>query len=145
METNSLRLLKIALPEDDRVIIRRTFSDIWRDITFISFETQAESLAFLYQQGQYAEEARPDVVFLDMREGEAQTLAFLKAVKDKPKLRNVPVITLANDADSLEHGDELAFYSHMVLARPLSRTQIRRLSQQLVDFWMGFQEFAVAE
>ena len=145
MESNSLRLLKIALPENDRFVLGRTFSDIWRDVTLISFETQAEALAFLMQEGQYEGQARPDIVFLDLKEGEEAALTFLKLVKDKPKLRNVPVICVANDVDELEHKDELEFYSHMMLSRPLSRTRIRQISQQLVDFWMGFQEFAVAE
>jgi hypothetical protein len=41
--------------------------------------------------------------------------------------------------------EELDFMSHMTLEHPLSRTQLRNLAQQLVDFWMGFQEFAVIE
>lgn len=145
MENEPLRLLKIAFPDEDRMVLGRTFSDIWRDATFVSFETQGEALAFLRQEGQYAEEARPDVVFLDMKEGEARTLEFLKAVKDKPKLRNVPIIVVADVLADLTIREEIAFYSHMLLERPLSRTELRKIGQQLVDFWMGFQEFAVAE
>ena len=145
MDTPELRILNIALTDADWAIQKRTFSDIWRDVDYISFESLNEGLALLLQKGIYKDQPRPDVVFVEMEDTEEATLAFLKAVKDKPKLRNVPVILLVHDKANLNLGQELEFMSHMALEHPLSRTQLRNLAQQLVDFWMGFQEFAVIE
>ena len=145
MDTPELRVLNIALTDKDCDVQHRTFSDIWRDVDYIAFETLGEAEAFMLQKGIYAGQTRPDVVFLTLDEGAEKTLSFFKTIKEKPKLRNVPMILLVEHMELLADKEELDHFVHMMLEKPLSRTQLRKLAQQLVDFWMGFQEFALLE
>ena len=60
---------------------------------FIAADGQA-ALDFLHRQGVYADDPRPDLIFLDLSLPRISGLEVLKHIKNDAKLKDIPVVIL---------------------------------------------------
>jgi two-component system response regulator len=94
------------------------------------------ALDFLHQRGKYANEARPDLVLLDLNLPRMDGMEVLEQMKSSPELRTVPVVALTT---STSERDVLRAYDNYVNAyvtKPLDVDEFIRTVRSVEDFYL---------
>ena len=95
-----------------------------------------EAMAFLRQQGEYADAPRPDVILLDLnmpRKNGREVLAEVKADED---LRRIPVVILTisqAEEDILKAYD---LHANCYITKPVDLNQFLAVVQAIENFWL---------
>ena len=96
-----------------------------------------EGLAFLRQQGDYANAPRPDLILLDMNMPRLNGQEFLSILKADPLLKSIPVVMLTtSDAER----DVLASYqlgASGYITKPVDIEQFIDAIKQLDNYWFA--------
>jgi chemotaxis family two-component system response regulator Rcp1 len=99
-------------------------------------EDGVEAMAFLRQEGQYADVPRPDVILLDLnlpRKNGREVLAEVKADED---LRRIPVVILTvsqAEEDILKSYD---LNGNCYVTKPLDLDQFIKVVKSIEEFWL---------
>jgi CheY-like chemotaxis protein len=133
-----VRMLRFLLIEDD---------DDHATIVFRSLKAErvgnrvdrvvdgVEALAYLRQEREYAAVEKPDIVLLDLKLPKLSGHEVLAAMKDDPKLRDIPVVVLStSDAEK----DMVRAYQHHAnsyLVKPLDAACFRKMVENLRLYW----------
>lgn len=94
------------------------------------------ALDFLHRRGKYANEARPDLVLLDLNLPRMDGIEVLEQMKSSPELRSVPVVALTT---STAERDLLRAYDNHVnayVAKPLDVDEFIHTVRSVEDFYL---------
>jgi CheY-like chemotaxis protein len=94
-----------------------------------------EALAFLRQEGQYADAPRPDVILLDLNMPRMNGREVLAEIKGDEKLRRIPVVILTvskAEEDILKSYD---LNANCYVTKPLSLDQFMKVVKAIEEFW----------
>jgi chemotaxis family two-component system response regulator Rcp1 len=96
-----------------------------------------EALAFLRQEGAYANAVRPDLILLDLNLPRKDGREVLRAIKSQPDLRRIPVIVLttSNTAADIDQSYDLSANCYIV--KPPDLDQFMQAIHTIEEFWMG--------
>ena len=98
-----------------------------------------EALDFLFCRGQYSERTRngpPKVILLDLKLPKVSGLEVLKAVKDDPRTRAVPVVVMTSSREQrdLVEGYRLGVNSY--IQKPIDFEQFQSTIRDLGYYWL---------
>jgi CheY-like chemotaxis protein len=128
----------ILLVEDnhgDINLVERAFEDRSLPGKLHAVQTGEDALDRLYQRGEYAGAARPDVVLLDLNLPAKSGHEVLEEVKSDPHLRRIPVVVLTG---SKSEEDVLAVYdegANAYLVKPVDPEVFGDLIETIAEFW----------
>jgi chemotaxis family two-component system response regulator Rcp1 len=91
------RKVNILMVEDTNehvVIMRRALEKGKLELQLFVVKDGQAALDFLHNQGVYAHNPRPDLIFLDLKLPKVSGLEVLKHIKSEKKLREIPVVIL---------------------------------------------------
>ncbi|MGY2896113.1 response regulator [Deinococcus sp. UYEF24] len=136
----NLKVIRILMAEDndmDVFLVRAAFEQgrlaVHLDVT----ENGVDALAFLRGEGQYAGSLRPDLVMLDINMPRMDGLSTLKAIREDPALRTLPVVMLTtSDAES----DVLRSYENFAnayIVKPISMDSFFSVVRTFEQFWFS--------
>ena len=136
----NLKVIRILMAEDndmDVFLVRAAFEQgrlaVHLDVT----ENGVDALAFLRGEGQYAGAQRPDLVMLDINMPRMDGLSTLKAIREDPALRTLPVVMLTtSDAES----DVLRSYENFAnayIVKPISIDSFFSVVRTFEQFWFS--------
>lgn len=97
-----------------------------------------EALAFLRQQGKYAQAIRPDLILLDLNLPRKDGREVLAELKTDTLLRIIPVVVLTT---SQAEQDILASYNlhaNCYINKPVDLEEFITVLKSLEDFWFRF-------
>lgn len=101
-----VRVLVAEDNEDHRFLTMRALSDVpGVRIDVEGVRNGEEVLAFVHQQGQFADKQLPHVIFLDLRMPKLSGLEVLARLKRDPSLSCIPIVVLTS-SDRAEDIDE---------------------------------------
>ena len=95
-----------------------------------------EALAFVRQEGRFADSPRPDLVLLDLNLPRRDGHEVLAEMKADPTLRRIPVVVLTTSA---EERDVLAAYdlhANAYICKPVDLEQFLTVVRSVEDFWL---------
>lgn len=98
-----------------------------------------EALDFIFCRGPYADRAkknRPKVIFLDLKLPKVDGLEVLRAIKDDPAARLIPIVVLTS---SLEEQDLLRCYElgvNSYLAKPVEFDNFVEAVAEAGQYWL---------
>jgi chemotaxis family two-component system response regulator Rcp1 len=98
-------------------------------------EDGVEAMAFLRQEGQYADTPRPDVILLDLNLPKKDGREVLAEVKADPNLRRIPVVILTvsqAEEDILKTYD---LHANCYITKPVNLDQFLTVVRSIEDFW----------
>jgi CheY-like chemotaxis protein len=99
------------------------------------------ALDYLFHQGEFAEtkETRlPHVILLDLRLPRVDGIDVLKAIKEDPGLKSIPVVVLTTS--EAEKDVAKAYYNHAnsYLVKPVGFEDFKKLMDDLGFYWLGW-------
>ncbi len=97
----SSRLVEVLLVEDDEAeadLTRETLEEQRISVKLNTVEDGMEAMAYLLQEGAYADAVRPDVILLDLNMPKKDGREVLKELKNDEKLKHIPVLVLTNSS-----------------------------------------------
>jgi chemotaxis family two-component system response regulator Rcp1 len=95
-----------------------------------------EAIAFLRQDGAYADAPRPDFILLDLNLPRMDGREVLAQIKVDDELRTIPVVILTTseaDADILKSYE---LNANAYLWKPVTLEAFERLVKSINDFWL---------
>ncbi len=131
-------VIKVLVVEDnpnDVAIIKRAMrkSDVKCELYFA--RDGAEALDFLYQQGDFEDAPRPDLILLDLNLPKIKGLEVLTKIKADEHLRRLPVIvlTISEREEDMVKAYDSGAASYMT--KPVDSKDFERLIQTVQDYW----------
>ena len=94
-----------------------------------------DALAYMRREGVYAEEAIPDLIFLDLSQPRVSGLEVLKILKSTPSLMHIPIVVAAgsDDPDFVRKVYELS--GNCFMRKPEELTEFARFIKACYQFW----------
>lgn len=96
-----------------------------------------EALAFLYQQGQYVNAPRPDLILMDLNLPGKDGREVLGSIKADAMLRTIPVIILTTSEAQQDILDSYNLYANCYIVKPMVLEQFFRVVRYVEEFWFG--------
>ena len=131
-------VIKVLVVEDnpnDVAIIKRAMrkSDVTCELYFA--RDGAEALDFLYQQADFEDAPRPDLILLDLNLPKIKGLEVLTKIKADEHLRRLPVIvlTISEREEDMVKAYDSGAASYMT--KPVDSKDFERLIQTVQDYW----------
>lgn len=104
----------------------------------------AEAMAYLRQEGDYAQAKRPDVVFLDLNLPKLSGHEVLKQVKSDPALSQIPVVILTSSASESDRAKAYAHHANSFLVKPVDFAKFQQMCRDLRLYWAVWNQPPVA-
>ncbi len=95
-----------------------------------------EALAFLHQEGEYAQVPRPDLVLLDLNLPRKDGRAVLKEIKADPSLRLIPVVVLTSSQAEQDVARAYELNANCYVTKPVGLEQFLTIVQSIEQFWL---------
>lgn len=96
-----------------------------------------EAMAFLRQEGKYANALRPDLVLLDLNLPKKDGREVLVDMKNDEKLKRIPVVILTTsnaEEDILKSYD---LYANCYITKPIDLAQFIKIVKAIDRFWLS--------
>ena len=96
-----------------------------------------EAMAFLQNQGEYADAPHPDLILLDLNLPKKDGREVLEEVKADGALRRVPVVVLTTSSDEQDILKSYNLHANCYITKPIDLEQFTRVVQSIQDFWFS--------
>lgn len=100
-------------------------------------EDGVEAIAFVRQQGEYADKPRPDLILLDLnlpRKDGREVLAELKA---DPDFATIPIIVLTTSAADEDILSSYRLHANCYITKPVDFEQFMDIARAIENFWLA--------
>ena len=95
-----------------------------------------EAMAFLRQEGQYADAPRPDVVLLDLNLPKKDGREVLAEIKADPELRRIPVVVLTSSKADEDIASSYDSHANCYVTKPGDLEQFMEVIRSVEGFWV---------
>ncbi len=137
------RSAQILLVEDNRgdaLLTRRAFGRAKAPNEITVASTAEIGLSILRNEDEHAETQRPDIVLLDLNLPAMNGHDFLAAVKDDPKLRQIPVIILSSSNAGNDVTTSYRRHANGYITKPLTPGGYDEIVTKIEDYWFGLMQ-----
>ena len=136
---DELKVMEILLVEDSKSDAHLTIetlaeSQVRNNVHWV--KNGVEALDFLYQQGNYTDAPRPDLILLDLNLPKKNGGKVLEDIKHNDRLKSIPVIVLTTSA---QEEDVLRIYqlqANSYLVKPVDLEQFIAVVKSIERFWL---------
>jgi chemotaxis family two-component system response regulator Rcp1 len=94
-----------------------------------------EALAFLRQEGRYADAPRPDLVLLDLNLPKKNGREVLEEIKQDPDLKRIPVVILTTSQAEQDIVKSYELHANCYVTKPVDLHQFMSAVKSIQDFW----------
>jgi CheY-like chemotaxis protein len=103
------------------------------------------AMAFLRQQGIYADMPQPDLVLLDLNLPKKDGRAVLAEIKEDENLKHIPVVILTTSQSEEDIFRSYNLHANCFIAKPIDLHQFIKVVQAIEDFWFTIVKLPRAE
>lgn len=139
MIANKTQPIEILLVEDNPGDVRLT-QEAMRDAKVRNrMETVPdgmEAMAFLRQEGRYANSPRPDMILLDLNLPRKSGLEVLQEVKADEDLRRIPIVVLTTSQAERDIVKSYDLHANAYIAKPVELDQFLSVVKAIEGFWL---------
>ncbi len=94
-----------------------------------------EAIAFLNQQGEYADLPSPDLILLDLNLPRKDGREVLAEIKEDPNLRHIPVVVLTTSQAEQDLVETYDLHANAFVTKPLDLERFIEVVQAIEEFW----------
>lgn len=129
----------IFLVEDNKADIRLIQEALKESLLtheVVTVRNGVDAMAFLRQEGEYADAPRPDLILLDLNLPRKDGREVLEEIKSDPDLKRIPVVilTTSHNEDDIHHSYDLHVNCYITKSRNLS--QLFTIVRGIEEFWL---------
>jgi len=95
-----------------------------------------EAMAFLRQEGEYADKPRPDLVLLDLNLPKKDGREVLADIKSDEELKTIPVVILATSKSEEDVLRTYSLHCNCYITKPIDLKQFLKVVKSIEDFWL---------
>jgi two-component system, chemotaxis family, response regulator Rcp1 len=133
------RPIEVLLVEDNPGDIRLTL-EAFKDGKFrntVHVVTNGiDAMAFLHQEGPYAQASRPDLILLDLNLPGKDGREILAEIKQDPQLREIPVVILTASKAEEDILRAYQLQASCYIAKPVDLAQFLSVVRAIGGFWL---------
>lgn len=130
---------EILLVEDNPGDVRLTIEALKENKLHVSLhvvEDGVEAMAFLNQEGDYADAPRPDLILLDLNLPKRDGRELLADIKADERLRRIPVVVLTTSQAEEDVLKTYELHANCYITKPVDLGQFIRVVQSIEHFWL---------
>jgi two-component system, chemotaxis family, response regulator Rcp1 len=134
-----VHLIEILLVEDNPGDVRLTQEALKEGKLYNNMRVVndgVEAMAFLRNEGKYADVIQPDVILLDLNLPRMSGLEVLAAIKEDENLKRIPVVVLTTSESEQDILDSYNSYANCYITKPVDLEQFIKVVQSVEDFWL---------
>ena len=132
----SLDVLLIEDSPGDVRLTREAFGQANRTIRIHVVSDGVEAMAFLNQQGTYADVPRPDFVLLDLNLPRMDGREVLSLIKADDNLKTIPTVILTTSESEADICKSYELQANCYLTKPVQLEAFESLVSSINDFWL---------
>ncbi len=95
-----------------------------------------EAMAFLRQQGIYADKPRPDLILLDLNLPRKSGREVLAEIKNDENLKRIPVVILTVSKAEEDIVKCYNYHANCYITKPLDFNQFMEVTKAIEEFWL---------
>ena len=95
-----------------------------------------EAMDYLYQRGNYANSALPDIILLDLNLPKINGREILKSIKDDSKRHTIPVIILSSSEAAHDIQESYHLHANCFVTKPVQLSDFMSVVQMIENFWI---------
>ena len=95
----------------------------------------ADALMYVRREGRYANEAIPDLIFLDLSQPRISGLGVLKILKSTPALMHIPIVVAAGSDDPEFVRQVYALNGNCFMRKPEELAEFAKFIEACYAFW----------
>jgi two-component system, chemotaxis family, response regulator Rcp1 len=129
----------ILLVEDNKADIRlvqEALKNSSINYQMVTVRDGVAAMAYLHQEGEYADALRPDLIILDLNLPKKDGREVLSEIKTNPQYKRIPVIVLttSKNEDDIHQSYDLNANCFITKSRNLS--QLFTIVKRIEEFWL---------
>jgi CheY-like chemotaxis protein len=135
-----LRIVDVLLVEDDPgdvLMTREAFEDFKVHNKLHVVSNGVDAMAFLRQEGEYADAPRPDLVLLDLNLPRKSCAEVLAEIKSDPQLYTIPVVVLTTSQAEEDVLRSYEMHANAYVTKPVDFARFGEIVRQIDDFFVG--------
>lgn len=101
-----------------------------------------EALDFLYQNENYRQAGKPDLILLDINMPILNGHEVLEQIKSDPTLKKIPVIMLTTSAHEKDINLAYEYHANSYVKKPLNMTDFIEAVLKIEEFWLQLSTLA---
>lgn len=94
-----------------------------------------EALAFLAQEGVYADAPRPDLILLDLNLPRMDGREVLRHVRGDDSLKTIPTVILTTSDAELDIHQSYSLHANSYLTKPVRLEAFEKMVKSVDEFW----------
>ena len=94
-------------------------------------------MAFLRQEGEYADRPRPDLVLLDLNLPRMDGREVLEAIKSDPELASIPVVVLTTSEAEDDVLRSYSLHANAYVTKPVDFERFIEVVRQIDEFFVS--------
>ncbi len=139
-------MVKVLLVEDnqgdvDLIREQMEYSNISCDLQVAT--DGVEAMAYLRNEGDYAEASMPNVIFLDINLPRKNGWEVLAEIKGDPHLSNIPVIVLTSSEREEDVAKAYGMQACAYLCKPADLLGYGKIMSAINDFWLSVVRYGL--
>ena len=100
-------------------------------------EDGIDALAFLRQEGDFADAPRPDIVFLDLNLPRMSGREVLHEIKNDPDLKRIPVVILTSSGAEQDILSTYELHANCYITKPVDMQGFLTVVKSVENFWFS--------
>jgi CheY-like chemotaxis protein len=137
--TNPLQPIEVLLVEDDPgdvLLTREAFADKINNRLHVVSDG-VDAMAFLRNEGAYADVPTPDLVLLDLNLPRMDGREVLAAMKKDSQLRLIPVVVLTTSDAQEDVVSSYSLYANAYVSKPVDFERFIQVVRKIDDFFIS--------
>ena len=136
--------VRVLIIENDAATARLT-KEAFREVGFTegvrSVPDGEDALALLRREGKYADEPRPDLIFLDLHLPKKSGMEVLREIKLNPRIKTTPVVVLSGSNNPKEILEAYELHASCYIRKPDDLHQFLKFISVCYEFWGSIVTF----
>ena len=134
---NPIRILLVEDNPGDVRLTREALKDGKVENPLDTVKDGVEALAYLRQEGQYADRLLPGLILLDLNLPRMDGREVLAAIKSDPKLMNIPVVVLTTSEAEQDIVRSYHLHANCFITKPVNFEQFSSVVKAIDNFWLS--------
>lgn len=134
-------ILLVEDNEDDVLLTLRAFKKCTVGLDDVAVARDgAEALNYLFARGEYSQRnpaIMPKLILLDIKLPKLSGLEVLKAIRNDPRTKVVPVVMLTSSAAEQDLLSSYGSGANGYIQKPVNSRQFEEVVEQVINYWLG--------